>query len=239
LILLGLVLGGLSQFELPWNVIDTDVLIYVFIGLAVLPIVALLIGFVVIRMSHHQLHYFPQEGDEAFVWLHQTPQAIVPQTLGIPTIAPIQPQQTWMQYTVGLLEATLIDFSTGIIHNPGLYHPEFQQSFIAILNQLQVYLQRGWIFHFELYTHEPYQVILREQLSPTECVTELTGLCNYYYERDGESHPTPHSFDTSAPLIRVPTVFRLRLIQSPQTGQWQLAGLYESITGSAMGLTTG
>ncbi len=240
IVLVGLIGFGLWQYGFSLAAIDDSMLIYIYVGLIALPLSALIVGLIIIKLNHRQLHYFPQAGDEAFVWLHQTPQAILPQVFSRPAPPPAaQAQPAWMQYSVGLLEAVLFDFSSGLIRNPALYHPEFQKPFSATLAQLQTYLQRGWTFHFELYTHEPYQVVLRQQLSPTESIVEFTGLCNYYYQRDGESHPTPHSFDTSAALIRVPAVFRLRLLQHPQTGQWQLAGLYESITGSQMGLTTG
>lgn len=143
-----------------------------------------------------------------------------------------------LHYAVGCLVAFLQDFSSGSITVPNMYSPEMRRMFQVELDQLQIYFDRGFRFHFEFYHNETYTAHIVHDISDSEKVVEVDGIFNYYFERNGDQHPTPHGYDTSPPLVQVPALVRLRIAQSPESGHWQLIGISENIRGLELGLAT-
>ncbi len=215
--------------------IDITVIVF-YSGLLFVGLSAGLTAIVLLFRHRSQFHYFAAEELEL---LNQS------RSFGLTTEIPQAPSSAlevhstpWLHAALGLLQAVLFDLSAGFIANPSLYRSDFQASFTQALQQLSLHHSRGYVLHYQLLTHEPYQVNTVQSLSAQEYVVEIRGLADYFFERDGQQHPTPHLYDTQPPLLRVPVTFRLRIARSPNTAVWQMIGWWESVTGTSIGLAT-
>lgn len=140
--------------------------------------------------------------------------------------------------SIGMLVSLLQDFSQAMVQNRDIYAPQLLAMLEQELSYFRVYFDRGYSFHFNFHHQESYEAFVTHRLGNTDMVIEVAGVFDYYFERAGEQHPTPHGNDTNPPLVRVPAVMRLRLQHNPQTTKWQLAGFSDSIRGLKMGLAT-
>lgn len=188
-----------------------------------LPFLVALIGLIIVYSGRHSFHIAPHRYSAA---------------LATPPSERLVEDDPLIHLAVGMLVALLQDFTEGRIMNLGVYAPQLRSMLEQELSYFRVYFDRGFAFHFNFYHQEPYEAFVRQQLSATDLVVEVAGVFDYYFERDGQQHPTPHGYDHNPPLIRVPARMHLRLQQSTQNAQWQLAGFSDSIRGLKLGLAT-
>ncbi len=139
---------------------------------------------------------------------------------------------------IGLMIALLQDLSRGQITERRFYHQLLSQMLDRELQQYRIYFDRGYAFVFRFHNDEHYEAHIIQKVSEDDIVVEIDGLFDYYFERNGERHRTPHDYDTSEPLIRVPARIRCRVTRAGHNGLWQLAGFGENIRGSSLGLAT-
>lgn len=139
---------------------------------------------------------------------------------------------------VGLVLVLLQDISRGQILQQSLYAPELAFALQQELRQLAPYLQRGYRFHFDFRAGDGYKAYPVRTVHAHEILMEVEGRFDYYVERNGEMHLTPHEFDRAEPLMRVPGVVRLRMRKngvSDGSESWTLLGFSENIRGLALG----
>ena len=139
---------------------------------------------------------------------------------------------------IGLMIALLQDLSNGHVEDSRFYRPELQQMLAYEQQQYRIYFDRGYHFVFQFHNDDHYETHLFSKLSDDEVIIELEGLFDYYFERNGERHRTPHGYDTTEPLLRCPARVRCRLQRLNQTAPWQLAGFSENIREGQLGLAT-
>ncbi len=141
-------------------------------------------------------------------------------------------------YAIGYVIGVLQDFSQGRMTKPSLYGPELQRGLRQELQQLQIYFDRGFSFHFDFHHSEKYQAYTRHIINENDHVVEVDGIFSFYFERAGVKRSTPHLYDTSQPLIRVPGLARLRIQKNEQHQALVLVGFSENIRGIELGLPT-
>lgn len=140
--------------------------------------------------------------------------------------------------SIGMLVSLLQDFSQAMVQNRDIYAPQLLSMLEQELTYFRVYFDRGYSFHFNFHHEESYEAFVTYRLSQADIVIEVAGVFDYYFERGGQQHPTPHGNDINPPLLRVPAVMHLRLQHNAQTTKWQLVGFSDSIRGLKMGLAT-
>lgn len=185
-----------------------------------LPFLMAMIGFVVVFSGRHSFHIAPRHHP-----INPAPPSHRPEE-----------NDPLIHLAVGMLVALLQDFSLGRILNPDIYGLQLRQMLEQELSYFRVYFDRGYSFYFTFYHNEPYNAHVRQELAQQDRIIEVSGVFDYYFERDGEKHPTPHGYDENPPLIRVPARMLLRIQQHQQTAQWQLVGFSDSIRGLQLGL---
>jgi hypothetical protein len=188
-----------------------------------LPFMMAMVGFLVVYSGRHSFHIAPRS--------HSNVRQAPPSHRS-------QESDPLIHLAVGILVSLLQDFSEARIINYDVYASQFRGAFEQELSFFRVYFDRGYSFHFDFYHQEPYEAFIRQKLSDSDVVVEIAGFFDYYFEREGEKHPTPHEYDQNPPLMRVPARMHLRL-QKNETAQWQLVGFSDSIRGLKLGLSTG
>lgn len=204
-------------FQLPGEDFLSNEWQYFIFALFLVPILVAFIGVLII--STH-----PQAFRVGEVQLASTP--------------PRKQEDEIIHHGIGFLIAILQDFSRGEIIKPDIYGTELKRALEAELNQLQVYFDRGFSFHFDFYHSEKYQAYIKYVVNEDDIVIEVDGLFNFYFDRNGEKHPTPHAYDKTEPMVCVPAIIRMRVSKETQDNTLKLIGFSENIRGLQLGQAT-
>lgn len=187
---------------------------YVFIALFLFPAIVAYVIILVVAFHPPAYHFVPLATDQ--------PAAMDPT----------------IHQAVGLMIALLQDLSRGQIVEERFYKLELLQMLHYEMQQYQIYFDRGYRFIFQFDNDSHYEAHLVQEVGDDDVIIEIDGLFDYYFERNGEQHRTPHGYDTSEPLLRCPARVRCRLQRLNRTAPWQLAGFSENIRGGQLGLAT-
>lgn len=222
----GIVITGMLYFDAVPFPADSLLVQTVYTFLLLFPFIVTPIGAVLVYSSRHAFLFSPrksysveeyQSGDRSL--MNKEDDALI-------------------HVATGCMVALLQDFSMGRILNREIYAPAFVQEFEQELHFLQVYLDRGFRFHFAFHHEQTHHAFIRYRVNDYDVVIELQGLFDYYFEHNGNMHPTPHDYDVNPPLLNTTAFMRIRLEFHPSLQRWIVVGFSESIRGLRMGLAT-
>ncbi len=220
--------------------------------LVVIPVMMSLIGAVLMALHSKSYFYvplpdFPSDNEVFSKEKKQDQQFIMSKSqYSAQDVERVQAPESALERLVrGSVQAVCQDISAGLIHEALVYHTNVYTQLSALTHATQQFLQSGWTTSFSFRATEPHAIRVVQELSEDEFIAECEGAfdCTANYgtiqhsvpltaEQLGQASLQPHYYP---PLIGMPGVMRLRFRRFPNSENWLITGIYDSVRGLQIG----